>query len=57
MVEWMGWNFDVFPGSRKFLGMRNIALYSVCAGVGGVVYSCLVLCTFELEENYDGLSQ
>ena len=29
MVEWMGRNFDIFPGFRKFLAMRNIALYSV----------------------------
>ena len=29
MVEWMGQNFDVFPGFRNFLAMRNIALYSV----------------------------
>ena len=29
MVEWMGQNFDVFPGFRKFLAMRNITLYSV----------------------------
>ena len=26
---WIGWNFDVFPVSRKFLAMRNITLYSV----------------------------
>ena len=30
MVEWMGQNFDVFPGFQKFLAMRNIVLYSVC---------------------------
>ena len=30
MVEWTGWNFDVFPGFQKFLAMRNITLYSVC---------------------------
>ena len=29
MVEWMGRNFDVFPGFQKFLAMRKIALYSV----------------------------
>ena len=29
MVDWMGQNFDVFLVSRKFLGVRNIALYSV----------------------------
>ena len=29
MIEWMGRNFDVFPDFRKFLTMRNIALYSV----------------------------
>ena len=29
MVEWMGRNFDVFPGFQKFHAMRNITLYSV----------------------------
>ena len=29
MVEWMGRNFDVFPGFQKIHAMRNIALYSV----------------------------
>ena len=29
MVEWMGQNFDLSLVSRKFLAMRNIALYSV----------------------------
>ena len=31
MVEWMGQNFDLSLVSRKFLAMRNIALYSVPA--------------------------
>ena len=29
MVERMGRNFDVFPGSNKYLAMFNITLYSV----------------------------
>ena len=28
IVEWMGWHFDVFLVSRKFLAVRNITLYS-----------------------------
>ena len=29
MVEWMGRNFDVFPGFQEIFAMRNIMLYSV----------------------------